>query len=412
MKVLIVSQYFWPENFRINDLAAELHLLGHDITVLTGYPNYPEGNIYPEFLDKSKSYNNKYKGVDVIRVPIIPRGKNNWMLVANYLSYIVSASLFGVWRLRKINFDIIFVFEPSPITVGIPAILLKKIKRAPIIFWVLDLWPETLQMLGIVKSKFSTSLISKIVRFIYKRCDLILGQSNGFVNRISKYCQNYNNIKYFPSWAEDLYLNDSNTIAPEIEYRKDFFNVLFAGNIGQAQDFPAILDAAENLKEEKVRWLILGNGRLYNWVHEEIKRRGLESSVLLLGQFPTERMPSFYKHAQALLVSLKSDNFLSLTIPAKVQSYLVSGIPIVGMLDGDGAKVIKEAKAGIVCPAGDGLCLSNAIKNMLSMTSSQRDKMVISGKRYAHKEFDRSTLIMRLESWMIEYSNKDISRKI
>ena len=154
MKVLIVSQYFWPENFRINDLAAELHLLGHDITVLTGYPNYPEGNIYPEFLDKSKSYNNKYKGVDVIRVPIIPRGKNNWMLVANYLSYIVSASLFGVWRLRKINFDIIFVFEPSPITVGIPAILLKKIKRAPIIFWVLDLWPETLQMLGIVKSKF------------------------------------------------------------------------------------------------------------------------------------------------------------------------------------------------------------------------------------------------------------------
>ena len=139
----------------------------------------------------------------------------------------------------------------------------------------------------------------------------------------------------------------------------------------------------ENLKEEKVRWLILGNGRLYNWVHEEIKRRGLESSVLLLGQFPTERMPSFYKHAQALLVSLKSDNFLSLTIPAKVQSYLVSGIPIVGMLDGDGAKVIKEAKAGIVCPAGDGLCLSNAIRNMLSMPyKTSEDSMDLSTSNY------------------------------
>jgi colanic acid biosynthesis glycosyl transferase WcaI len=411
MKILIVSQYFWPENFRINDLASELHLLGHDITVLTGYPNYPEGNIYPEFLEQAKSFR-KYEGVDIIRIPIISRGRSNWKLTANYLSYIVSASFLGMWKLRNKNFDIIFVFEPSPITVGIPAILLKKIKGAPMIFWALDLWPENLQVLGVVKSKFIISLFSNLARFIYNKSDLILGQSKGFVNRINTYCQDDYKIKYFPSWAEDIYLNNTTNLAPEIEYRHDLFNIVFAGNIGEAQDFPAILDAAENLKDEKVRWIILGKGRLYKWVYDEIIKRGLESSVLLLGQFPIERMPSFYKHAQALLVSLKSDDLLSLTIPAKIQSYLLANIPIIGMLDGDGANVIKDAKAGIVSPAGDALSLANSIRSMLVMTTSQKDNMIMNGKKYAKKEFDRATLIKLLESWMVEYSQKNISKKI
>jgi len=406
MKVLIVSQYFWPENFRINDLASGLNSLGHDVTIITGYPNYPEGKVFSEFI-KDKNFYSNYNGVDIIRIPIIARGKNNFKLVLNYLSFIFSASFFGLWKLRNKNFDIIFVFEPSPITVGLPAILFKKIKGAPIIFWALDLWPENLQVMGVIKSKILISFFSWLASFIYRNSDLILGQSKGFVDKISTYCHDSKNVKYFPSWAEDVYSDESFGLAPEVDYRDDLFNIVFAGNIGEAQDFPSILDAAENLKDEKVRWIILGNGRTYQWVNDEISKRKLESSVILLGQFPIERMPSFYAHAQALLVSLKSDRLLSLTIPAKVQSYLLANIPIIGMLDGDGARVIKESKGGILSPAGDSLSLANSIRSMILMDAKKINNMVENGKKYAQDEFDRVNLIKLLESWMKDLANKN-----
>jgi len=406
MKVLIVSQYFWPENFRINDLASELNILGHDITIITGYPNYPEGDVFSEFI-KDKNFYSNYNGVDIIRIPILARGKNNFKLVLNYLSFIFSASFLGLWKLRNKNFDIIFVFEPSPITVGLPAILFKKIKGAPMIFWALDLWPENLQVMGVIKSKILISFFSWLASFIYRNSDLILGQSKGFVDRISTYCHDSKNVKYFPSWAEEVYSDESFVLAPEVDYRDDLFNIVFAGNIGEAQDFPSILDAAENLKDEKVRWIILGNGRTYQWVNDEISKRKLESSVILLGQFPIERMPSFYAHAQALLVSLKSDKLLSLTIPAKVQSYLLANIPIIGMLDGDGARVIKESKGGILSPAGDSFSLANSIRSMIMMDEKKINNMVENGKKYAQDEFDRVRLIKLLESWMKDLANKN-----
>ena len=406
MKILIVSQYFWPENFRINDLASELSIIGHNVTVLTGYPNYPDGTIYDEFQRNSSSFNS-YESVNIVRVPIIPRGTNNFRLIINYLSYIISASLIGAWKLRKNDFDIIFVYEPSPITVGLPAIFLKKLKHSKIIFWTLDLWPETLQMLGIIKSKFSIFIFSKLTKFIYKNSDLILGQSKGFVKQINNYCHDINKIKYFPSWAEPIYLENTTTLATELKFREDLFNIVFAGNIGEAQDFPAILNAAECLKSEKVRWIILGKGRQYNWVKSEIVRRQLENSVIMLGHFPVSRMPSFYNHAQALLVTLKADQKLSLTIPGKVQSYLVSGIPIIGMLDGEGARVISEAKAGIVSPAGNGEYLANSVKKFLKMPSYEKAAFVTNAKKYAKKEFDRDTLIKLLETWMVEHSKKN-----
>jgi len=405
MKILIVSQYFWPENFRINDLSYELNQMGHEVTVLTGYPNYPDGKIYSEFQVNPKLFNS-VGGVNIIRVPIFPRGKNNVRLIINYLSYIISGSLIGAWKLRKKDFDIIFVYEPSPITVGLPAIFVKKIKRARIIFWTLDLWPETLQMLGMIKSKFSIYIFTKLTKYIYKKSDLILGQSKGFVSQINLYCNDLNKIKYFPSWAEAIFFDESANFAPEVEYRKDLFNIVFAGNIGEAQDFPAILDAAEFLKDEKVRWIILGKGRQFEWVKSEISKRKLEDSVQLLGHFPINRMPSFFKHAQALLVTLKADKGLSLTIPAKVQSYLVSGIPILGMLDGDGARVIKEANAGIVSPAGNGKYLAKSVMEIIQMSSIQKAELVTNAQQYAKKEFDRDTLIKLLEKWMMEYSKE------
>ena len=399
MKILIVTQYFWPENFRINDLVEELVIYGHEVTILTGIPSYPQGKVFPEFLKKPDIFN-EFKSSKIVRVPIIPRGRSELQLALNYLSYVISSIVIGSWKLRKNKFDVIFVYEPSPVTVGLTAIWLKRLKRAPIIFWTLDLWPESLSAVGVLNSKIMLSFIGKIVKFIYNRCDLILAQSQSFISLISQYCKEDIRIEYFPSWAEELPL--SSELAPEVEFKNNTFNILFPGNIGDAQDFPAVIDAVESLRYENIRWLIVGDGRMSDWLKGEISNRGLESQILLLGEFPIERMTSFYNCSQALFVSLKPDHYLSLVIPGKVQSYLMSGLPILGMVQGETEKIIKNSGCGYTCNSGDGIALADIAKKMLSISDVNRNTMGAMGRDYAIQEFDRNTLLRKLESWMFE----------
>ena len=402
MKILIVSQYFWPENFRINDLTQELVQRGHSVTVLTGIPNYPAGTVFEEYRKTPKAFE-YYSGARVLRVPMFARGNGAMRLFLNYLSFVLGASLCGPWRLRGQQVDVIFVFEPSPVTVGLPAILLGRIKRAPVVFWTLDLWPETLAAMGAVRSPMILGWAGHLVRFIYERCTLVLGQSRGFLPKIAKYCSNANKIRYFPGWAEEVFNKAVLVPAPEVPLQKSVFNILFAGNIGEAQDLPAVLDAAESLRHNNaIRWLIVGDGRRSVWLHEEVTRRGLQSNVLLLGRFPVERMPSFYAHADALLVSLKKDPVFSLTIPGKVQSYLMAGVPILGMLDGEGAQVITGSNAGLVCAAGNSEGLASAVLEMFAMSVDQRKQLGVNGRDYAQKEFGRGLLMDQLEALLHE----------
>jgi glycosyltransferase involved in cell wall biosynthesis len=402
MNILIVSQYYWPENFRINDLTKELISRGHKVTVLTGIPNYPSGRVFEEYGHNPKKFEN-HEGAKVIRVPMMPRGNGGKKLLINYASFVMGATLWGPWRLRGISADVIFVFEPSPVTVGLPAVLLGKIKKAPVVFWALDLWPETLVAMGAVRSQQVLSLIGRMVRFIYNRCTLVLGQSRSFLESIAKYCNDRQKIRYFPSWAEDIFASADVLPANEVVLNKTLFTIVFAGNIGEAQDMPAVLDAAERLKDhDSIRWVVVGDGRRFEWLQEEVVQRGLKEKVFLLGRFPVERMPSFYAHADVLLVSLKRDPVFSMTIPGKVQSYLMSGLPIVGMLDGEGAKVIKDANAGMVCPAGDGKGLAEQVLKMQALGDDERLALGSNGRNYAVKEFDRGALINKLESLLNE----------
>lgn len=398
MKILVVTEHFWPENFRINDLVSGLCARGHEITVLTGWPNYPGGEIFTEFSAAPENFS-RYAAAKIVRVPIIPRGTRSWKLLLNYLSFVLSASTLGVWRLRRQKFDVIFVFEPSPVTVGLPAALLRRLKRAPVAFWVLDLWPETLSAIGVVRSRLGLAMVGKLVSFIYRHCDLILAQSKSFITHIARYAPANTDIRYFPNWAEVLGAAEQS--APEINRCDGMFSVLFAGNVGQAQDFPAILAAAEQLRHHPdIRWLIVGDGRHAAWVREEIERRDLGSTVLMLGRFALERMPSFFLHADALLVSLKSDPIFSMTIPGKVQSYLAAGIPLLGMLDGEGARVIEEAGAGLACAAGDSSALAHAVLKLKAMPLAERKSMGDNGRIYSLREFDRDGLFLQLESWL------------
>lgn len=402
MKILVVSQYFWPENFRINDLVKEWVTRGHEVTVLTGKPNYPDGQVFQEFASAPERFSD-YEGARVHRVPMLARSQGAMRLMLNYLSFVIGGCLWGPWLLRGLRADVIFVYEPSPITVGLPAVLLGRLKRAPVVLWVLDLWPETLAAVGAVRSPVVLRMVGHLVSFIYNRCALVLGQSRAFIDSIGHYCRDRSKVRYFPSWAESLFLQADGARAPEVPPATDTFSILFAGNIGEAQDFPAILDAAELLRHnERVRWLIVGDGRRFEWVKGEIARRQLHERVLLLGRFPVERMPSFYAHADALIASLKADPTFSMTIPGKVQSYLLAGKPILGMLDGEGASAIEAAGAGLVCPAGDAQGLVNAIERMAGMSPDERLAMGARGRQYAESEFDRDRLMDRLLGFFSE----------
>lgn len=402
MHILVVSQYFWPENFRINDLVKEWVHRGHRVTVLTGVPNYPSGRVFDAYRAEPRAFAT-YEGAHVFRVPMLPRGSGGMRLALNYLSFVLGGAIWGPWRLRGVKPDVIFVFEPSPVTVGLPAVWLGKLKRVPVVFWVLDLWPETLAALGVVRSHRVLGWVSQMVRYIYNRCALVLGQSRGFLVGIAKHCEDKTKIRYFPSWAEEVFAGTDVEPAAEVKLLSDTFDVLFAGNIGEAQDMPAVLDAAERMKDNPtIRWIIVGDGRKFEWLRAAVIERGLEERVFLPGRFPVDRMPSFYAHADALLVSLKRDPVFSMTIPGKVQSYLMAGIPLLGMLDGEGAAVIREADAGFTCPAGDGAGLARAVLAMADMSPESRRQLGRNGRRYAQSEFGRSRLMDQLEALLQE----------
>ena len=404
MRILIVSQYFWPETFRINDLALGLKQRGHAVEVLTGMPNYPGGKLYPGYRACSPA-TESYEGIPVMRVPVFPRGPaRNWRLALNYASFAMSASLLGPLRCAG-KYDVIFVYEPSPITVGLPGIVLKAIKQAPLLFWVQDLWPESLSATGAVSSPRMLRLVRRLVDFIYRRCDRVLVSSQGFTGHVLASGIDGGRVVHFPNWAESLYQPLTAVPASVQQEMPDGFKVMFAGNIGSAQSFATILDAAERLKSHRdIQWVILGDGNMRSWVAAEARRRGLEGQVHLPGSRPTDTMPGYFAAAQVLLVTLKADPVFALTVPSKIQSYLACGKPVIAALNGEGARIVTESAAGISCAAEDPDQLAAAVLALYGMSGAQRLAMGAKARSYFEANYEREMLLDRLERWMSDAS--------
>lgn len=399
MKLLVVSQYFWPENFRINDLVADMVKRGHEVTVLTGQPNYPSGQFFPGY-GWARPRTESYQGARVIRVPLVPRGGAGAIRLAlNYLSFAVFGAL-GTWLRLRGKFDAIFVFEVSPITVGIPAIVASRRFNVPILFWVLDLWPESLTAAGGVRSPRILRAVDRLVKWTYRNCSRVLVQSRAFVPEIARHGVPDSRILYFPSWGESLFQpvqQADSTLLPPLPQG---FKVLFAGNIGEAQDLPAVLEAAALLRDRTdIHWLIVGDGRMAAWAKDEVQRRGL-LQVHFLGRHPLESMPNFYAAADALLLPLKREPIFALTIPGKLQSYLACARPILAMLDGEGARIVEESGAGLACPAGDAEGLASQVQKLAAMPTSDRMEMGRNGRNYYEANFDRTRLFNQLETWL------------
>ena len=405
MKILVISQYFWPENFRINEVSEELVKLGHKVYILTGFPNYPEGEVYAEFKKDQYKFSN-FKGTEIIRVPILPRKKNKYNLALNYISFLLTSIFIGYFKLKGKKFDVIFTCQLSPVTIGITSAFFSKIRNVPQVFWVQDLWPDTLVALNILKKNWQINLFKFLVNWIYSRCNLILVQSKNMLKEIKKYPSVKDNIYYFPTWAELNLFDKIASPAPEIK-PKNIFTILFAGNIGEAQDFPNIIKAVHNMTLNNIknfRIILIGEGSKKDWVISEVKKLNIEKYFEFHNSYPLERMPSFFKHADALLVSLLNRKVFNMTIPGKIQFYLSSGIPIIGMICGAGADVIKKSNGGFVCDSGDYLNLSKIIQKIIMLDKKDLKKIGLKGKYYANKEFSKTTLIKKLDNILKEIS--------
>lgn len=398
MNILIVSQYFWPESFRINDLALELRNRGHHVSVLTGQPNYPDGRVYEGH--SQLKWRDEFEGIPVARVPLLPRGSaSGTRLAANYLSFAASASALGPWLCRGQQVDVILSFVVSPVLVGWPAIVMKKWKRAPLALWLQDLWPESLSATGHVHSPLVLGAVDRVVRQIYRHSDLLLIQSPGFREVIEQQGVDPARIAELPNWAEDLYQPVSReSAAAEDRELPEGFRLMFAGNIGSSQSMPTIVQAAALCRDEpRLKWIIVGDGHERAAVEQQIREQSLEQSVHLIGRRPMESMPRYFAAADAMLMTLRRNPIFARTIPSRLQSYLACGRPVLGSVEGTPAEVIRQADAGLVAPPEDPVALAAAARQMLHSSEAQHRQWQHNALSCYRQHFSRGMLLDRLE---------------
>lgn len=402
MRVLIVSQYFWPERFRVNDVAAALVERGHEVTVLTGQPNYETGSFaegYSAFAPRSESID----GVAVHRFPLVARGGGTGARLAlNYLSFALSSAVLAPLRLRE-HFDVALVYQMSPVTMALPAFVLNRLRRLPVVFWVQDLWPETLRATGKVTSPRVLATLTRAVAAMYRRSSQVLLESEGFAPAVLAAGVDPHRIVFVPDWAERVYAPCQ--VEPEAPERKEMplgFRVMFAGNIGVAQAVGTIVAAADTLRHRRdIKWVMVGDGRRRGWAEDEVRRLRLDEAVTFLGRRPVEAMPRYLSLADSLLLTLQRDPVFALTLPGKLQAYLACGRPVIASADGETARVVGESGGGVACPAEDPGGLAEAVLRMAGTTAAERAEMGKRGRAYFEANFEREMLVTRLESCLV-----------
>lgn len=392
MNILVVCQYYYPEPFRITDICESLVKRGHDVTVLTGLPNYPEGVVLQEYRHGNKR-EETLNGVKIIRCFEIGRGKSKVKLFLNYFSYAVSATLKALFM--KEEFDIVLVNQLSPVMMGIPAMVYKKKHKKKILFYCLDLWPDSLAAGGVKEGSIIYKIFYKISKWIYKSADMILVTSSMFEDYFRNILQmNAVNIKHLPQYAEDLFIqNSAKEIAASTENKT--YNFVFAGNIGDMQSVETIIKAGNELKEnEKIVFHIVGDGSKL----EECKKLTEElklQNIKYYGRRPVEDMPRFYGVADAMLITLKDNKALSYTLPGKVQSYMAAGKPILGAINGETRRVISEATCGFSCEAEDYKSLADLIKRFCD--SNEKEQMATNAQKFYLDNYSKDKFISILE---------------
>lgn len=389
MKILIVTQYFYPETFRVNTLCSELVKRGHDVTVLTGYPQYPQGKIY-EGYGFHTPYEKEWNGAKIERIKMRPRGRTPVGLLLNCYTFVREGKK---WVKRcKERFDAVYVFEVSPVTVGLPAVAYKNKFGTPIYFNVQDLWPENVEIVLGIHNKPVIKAINKIVDKIYTASDKILCSSNSFVENIANRGVDREKLLFWPQFC--LTPEFTNVEKPEC-YQNQFFNIVFTGNIGEAQGLDLLVQAADRLRDTNVRWFLVGDGRARESLEKMVAEKKLENVITFVGKVSETEANRYIHFADCAYLSFKKNPLFDMTLPAKLQSYLACGTPIIAAAGGESACVIREARCGFVCDQ-DADALAQMIRDTV-LSATDMESMRVRAKTYFDEHYAKDRVIDVLE---------------
>lgn len=394
MKILIITQHYWPEIFRVTDIAESLVDLGHDVTVLCGLPNYPKGYVFEEYK-RNKNRIEEHNNVKIVRAKEIGRRKGTIFRLLNYWSY----PYFAGKLVRKLEKDFNVVFAPmtSPIMMSKPAIEYAKRNKKKIVMYEMDLWPESLLAGGISKKSMIYKHYKNISSKIYSKCDKILVSTKEHIDYINNLpnCDSLN-IEFLPQYADTLFEK-----ATSRHIDNGVIDLMFAGNIGKAQSIITIIKAANILKDNnRFVFHIVGDGSELETSKKMANELNLKNFIFY-GQKPLEEMPKLYEFADAMLVTLENKEYANMTIPGKVQSYMAVGKPVVGAINGSGSDFIKNNKIGFVCNAEDYEGLANIIVNLDDI---ELLKIGEHAKKVYFEKYSKETFMNALVSNLEKYS--------
>lgn len=399
-KILIVSQHFYPEGFRVNDLVDGFVERGYRVTVLCGMPNYPEGKWYPGYSGNGP-FSDSYNGVPVFRSYEIPRkGNTSLRIFLNYLSWPLTATIKALFL--KADYDIVICYNTSPVMMSFPAIVAAKSHHVPLINYVLDIWPENLYTVLSVKSNLMKKIAQKVSDWHYSKADRLVSMSESLkVNLLQRETVGKKKIPVdvLPQHAEDFYaipLFDDNLA----EKFKDKFLIVFAGNISPAQDLENAVEAVSfyaSLYGRDLHLLVVGDGMSLDSVKSLVEVREVQDMVSFVGRVKPEEVPKYYGIADALLIPFSSNENLALTVPAKVASCMASAKPLIGYLEGEGCKAIKSARCGLVSEPGNSKQLAQCIRELLLMSYEQRVEMGKNAFSYYLSNYSRKAILDRFD---------------
>ena len=392
--ILVISQYFYPEQFRINDICCEWVKRGYKITVLTGIPNYPQGKFY-EGYGWNKRRTENWNGIDIIRIPLIARGHSSLGMILNYFSFPVSG---WFWKVRaKIKPDFIFMFETSPMTQCKIGVWYKKKVHVPLYLYAQDLWPENVEVITGIHSKLIINPIQRMVDKIYNACDQIFVTSQSFVESVCARGISRDKVHYWPQYAEEFYVPMERKYVPEIP-EDGRLKVVFTGNIGYAQGLDILPKVAKTLKDtgydDKIRFVIVGDGRYKSQLEQEIV--AVHDMFIMIPRQPAERIPELLAACDVAFLSFANNDLWKETIPAKLQSYMACGMPVLASAEGETERVISEANCGMCSKIGDAEALADCIKQIISVDIKGMSERA---RRYFEEHFDKKMLMDSMDQY-------------
>lgn len=400
--ILVISQVFYPEQFRINDMCQEWVKRGYKVTVLTGIPNYPQGKFYDGY-GLCKKRKETWNGIDIIRIPVIPRGNNVIGLVLNYFSFPISGFFWNLFN--KIKVDYVFMFETSPMTQCVIGVWYAKKYKVPLYLYAQDLWPENVEVVTGITNPLVIRPIDKMVDYIYRNCNEIFVTSPSFVRAVCDRKRKVpeSKVHYWPQYAEEFYEPLEKKNVPEIP-KTDAFKIIFTGNVGYAQGLNILPRTAEILKEHKrdVLFCIVGDGRYMEEFKKEIEKKQVQEMFCLIGRKSAEQIPKLLAACDVAFLSFMETRLFEMTIPAKLQSYMACGMPVIAAAAGETQRVIEEADCGICSPSGDEKALAEAIERVLLYSKERLSEMEKNSRGYFEIHFEKTKLMNQMDRYFDE----------